>query len=287
MLIQKLVLDFIVNNKISTNSPVMYFSKNQLASRLGLVKQEYRTYFNAKQQLSELLSINLEVVDEFYRMTDGKTSGYISTALKALEKKSVIQYQDGVILIKEGYFGGIREATDTEVEAIVGFENKILAQMTLLYPTFKSDTMDRKDVFLKNKWKEFTDAVYNEIRGSKYSYIKFYFRGIKIVTGSEIVNSKERLDRFISNNRTEIKAELNLLFVDNYKDSYSRLCADAKKKLLTSDAKTYHQMRAYDSYAYSGHELISATIDKNENFTNVCERNAILVDDSDNIPFMN
>lgn len=288
MLIQKLILDMLVNEKLSTGNNTLYFSKTQFALKLGLVKDEYKTYSRNKYKLSELLNIDTEIVDEFYRMTNTKMHGYIETALKSLEMKSNIQYQTGLIMIKEHFQYGVREASELEIKKILSFENEAMDEIIKKYPEVKKDSFNRADIMLRNEWGEFTSIVSQKLSENGMGYIDFYFRGIKLVLSENIEYAKDRLEKFISQNRNEIKYELNQLFVENYKNSYNSFHEKAIEQVKDSNGKIkeYVYVRADCNYVRDGHDLIDATVNKKENTIDIIKRRECLEElEYDGIPF--
>jgi len=273
MLIQKLILDIIANEYKSTGEKCILISKSKLAKMLGLIKSEYKDYFPTKKRnvLSEVLDIDIKIIDEFYMMTESKLRGYIETALNSLSQKSIINYSNDTLIIKgKEYFSGIRVADDREISLILKAENAILESLMSDSDRLKTDIIKRRDTFVRGQWDEFTTKTNDLLESFGMEYVDFYFRGYKINFSEDIINAKERMDRFISNNRVEIKNELNTLFSDRYKESYQRfhdkaLSSYSDELLLIEDLPYSIKkiiMRADCNYVYNGHTLINSTIDK-------------------------
>lgn len=300
MLIQKLILDMLVNEYKSIGENHIIISKSRLAEKLGLIKVEYKDFLPSKKRsaLSTMLNVDLAIVDEFYMMTDTKLRGYIETALSSLSQKSIINYSDDAVIVKEkDSFSGVRVASDSEISAILKCENMMLNSLMNDYDKSKTDVIKRKDVFIRGQWDKFVKGVYDNLRNFDVDYIDFYFRGYKINFSDNILNAKERMDRYVSNNRAEIKEELNALFSKKYKESYVKFNSKANieisqmKNIDFSSLKDLSYpikklvMRSKDDYVEGGHLLIETTIEKNVVSNNSNQDSDEYDDDYFGIPF--
>lgn len=219
-LVQKLILDLMAR-QLNTNVKKLILSNGQLFELLCLVNENYKHGKNNHHHLMELLDVNKLDVKEFYSNSESKLSNMIKRALNGLKIKSLIDYNYTTIICHEDSDGNsqISTATDQERRFILSVQEDMLKHY---------NCKDLIEVVLKEKWYPFMTDTIKEINlrleekeiYTGYNKILYYYKGYDIVFNDSILRERNKLNRFILDNKDEVAEMLNYEIVRNYKEDY-------------------------------------------------------------------
>jgi hypothetical protein len=298
-LIQKLLVDYLCREYIDNERSEILITKNQLFEKLGFVKKEYKTYNNNQYELADMLGIEVNIINEFYSVTNSKISDYISSAINALANRSIIDFSQTYIVVdKDGEFSQARKPT-TE-EHILFLEADYNARVKLTPSNYRSNDssvafgniLPLKDIFMRGLWNSYESLVNIYVRDNGGDHINFFYKGYSLILTKNIVSVKNNLDKYILQNTKDIVDEINSIFVDSHKKSYDNLGEKAKKELQElNENMSYNKavtiaLRSQDNYVDDGKRLIDATMNKKINFNKMTIPKILKPNDSDEfIPF--
>jgi hypothetical protein len=168
---------------------------------LGIVNDNYSFCRYYKEELSELLNIGKENIDEFFLITYSSLQKILEGGFKSLESKSLIMWNKTVHITVIDSCGEheYREATDREKRVILKCERRILDKM---------EYKDKRMVMITNRWEEFNKKVHSLLH--EETNIKFYCKAYKVVFSDDVLKERKELTfKLTEEERTEEKNQLN------------------------------------------------------------------------------
>lgn len=255
--IEKLILDLLAQNTNDLSFGRVFLSKNQLLRALKMVNDNYAFCKQRIPKLSKFMKIDKVTVEEWYDSTSSALQRNLETALKELEKQSLIFWSREITVAeaqaiaemenlgeiikttKEDAYGEEieeymyktdstvllkhREATEKEKAYILRVERETLKEM---------QCKNKAEVILKGQWNKFTKKI-NEVILEKLN-IAFYYKSYKIIFNQDHVTEyienieKLELDFYI---RKEEQQKLNNGVGDKIYTNAKRRHQKAKDKL--------------------------------------------------------
>jgi hypothetical protein len=248
--IEKLILNLLVQDKDNANFGRVFLSKNVLLRTLNMVNDNYAYCKRRIPKLSKFMNINQVTINEWYDSTSSMLERNLETALKDLEKQSLILWSReitvaeakavaemnfnskiikkkrvdmfGEKVIDYEYYADPtvmlthREATDREKRFILRTERETLKEMGM---------KNKAEVIYKGVWGNFIEKVNNTIL--EELNIAFYYKSYKILFNEEHIS--EAIDDF----------EIFELDDIDKKNEEQKLNTNIKKR-ITTNAKKRH-----------------------------------------------
>lgn len=170
------ILTYYIYNQIKiNNSNVVTLSISELINILGLANNTYSLGNSRKKELSDILHIEMVAIYNFYSTSRTEFKKIIKRALKNLQSRSVLIYQDTFMVadIKNNKLNK-RPATDDECDLILDTQNYMLKN-------YKMQSF--KDLFLAGGkiYKEFMENVNKELPWD------FYYPAYRLICGKNAV----------------------------------------------------------------------------------------------------
>lgn len=266
------------------------FTRNQLMRELGLVNSTYAYGKQFKYGLSEHSGVSVDIVDDFYQITDGNLKSMLETALNQLTKKSLIDWSPIYTLKlkqyqiedeEEGtYFELendeiIREANDNEVSEILTIQSHLLD---------KYKCKNLAEVIYKGLSKQFFEEA-TEMLNQVLSYeIEYYYKEYKIIYTSKGIEYKlkeiprDELESVMCRLNNNIKNNLLVNSMKREEESKQviddRLTDDLKEQLelklevIENLVSKKHTVRSNENYHKSNEKLIDITMERDMNKKN-------------------
>ena len=289
--IQKLVLDLLAQDTNDLSYGRVFLSKNQLLRALKMINDNYAFCKQRIPKLSKFIKIDKETVEEWFDSTSSMLERNLETALKELEKQSLIFWSreitvaeaqavaemenlgeiikttktdadgeeieeytyttDSTVILKH------REATEKEKAFILRVERETLKEM---------QCKNKAEVILKGQWSKFTKKI-NDKTLEKLN-IAFYYKSYKIIFNQDHVTEKIKdiekleLDFYI---RKEEQQKLNNGVGDKIYTNAKRRHQKAKNEkeniLGVEHADEKINRRAAEDYIKNNKELNKNLID--------------------------
>lgn len=289
--IEKLILDLLAQDTNDLNFGRVFLSKNQLLRALKMVNDNYAFCKQRIPKLSKFINIDQATIEEWYDSTSSMLERNLETALKELEKQSLIfwsreitvaeaqaiaemenlgeiikttktdnfgeeienyEYKtDSTVILKH------REATEKEKAFILRVERETLKEM---------QCKNKAEVILKGQWSNFTKKI-NDVILDKLN-IAFYYKSYKIIFNEDHVTEKiEEIEKLELDYwaRKEEQQKLNN-YVGNkiYNNAYKRhkKAKNEKENILGKIHKDEKiNRRAAEDYIKNNKELNKNLID--------------------------
>lgn len=244
-LIQKLILDMLVNN---CNSEIL-LSTNQMLLTLHMTNDNYRLYKQDHELLSEVLNIPIEYIEDFYSNTDDKLIKAIDNALKDLQEKCLIKFDKPNIFCYENYE---LKVVDQDMKILLlNCQKTVLNQMGYNKPYH---------VRRAKKWTIYNNRIValinEELDKLGQPNILYFFTAYIITVGKFIEEEQIKIEQSLFSHRTEVLTLLNNEVVNRHKDSYN----DRHNKAVAIFGTDYDNIRVSTDYIDNGHKLIDHTI---------------------------
>lgn len=282
--VEKLILNLLVQDKEDFGK--VFLSKNVLLRTLNMVNDNFAYCKRRIPKLSKFMNVNQITINEWYDSTSSMLERNLETALKDLEKQSLIFWSREITVAEAqavaemGYSSRIiktkrtdifgdevidyeyyadptvilthREATDKEKRFILHTERETLKEMRV---------KNKAEIILKGLWGTFIEKVNNTIL--KELNIAFYYKSYKIIFNQDhIIEAVEDFNKFeldsISKKKEEsiLNNNIQSRITNNAKKRYTKAKNNDKK--FKSD-KT--KRRASDDYVKNNEELNKNFID--------------------------
>jgi hypothetical protein len=226
-LIQKLLLDYLEKFMLSNSNKPLLLSKSQMYELLGLITEDYIEYRDNKNELCKILNISKDVVNEFYTFTSSRLYGYCETALRSLVKRSVINIKPNTFILNVGR-RATRLCDEFEEKEILTHEYDVMRELSVKHKISTPDAINHFIIINAGLWRTLTDEVSRRLKDSAIPNLNYYYRGYEIVLTKNITSEKERVNRYILDNRADILEVLNTTVVNKYKESYRNRHEKAK-----------------------------------------------------------
>lgn len=257
-----LLIDLLLKNEKNTVS----YSNSKLMLELCMVNPNYHKYLRDKDLLSELISVDLDYIIDFYDTTSDTFKNSIQSLIKSLESKRLVKHQHiymvnvlkafkykkynkDVLLNEEKTT--YRMATDKELERIIYLESELLAK-------YRCSTV--QDVIKKGIAISFYDELNSKILGElgifkyhkehRFSFNKYYL-------------NKRKLKLLSDNKIEELKDGINLKVMIRIDENSNKRYNKAMEQLLEFEMINNKEFRTNDDYVDTINHISSTLIDKN------------------------
>lgn len=171
-------------------------SRSELLRRIKMVNDNYRYFRNRRNMLSNSTDIKVEEINDFYDLSYGTFKSNIETALKRLERKSLIFVKNEMtvcyiedntqnrqdVLNSSNTITHYRNATDIEIERIQAIER------TVMKNNFNCD--DKQYIYKRGleTVRKFNKIV-NEITYKKL-HILYFYKSYKLIFNHDNITKK-------------------------------------------------------------------------------------------------
>jgi len=194
--IQKLILDLMAFQFKNNKKKNIFLSTSKLMESLALVNKYYNIYKENNILLAKNLNIKQQNIAEFYNNTYGNLKKAIESALKQLDNKALIIWENVITIASDKKIDGqITEvhaiATQEEKELIIQAEKIILKEMGYT---------NKKDVFLYGQWHFFKSQVINKLKNK--ININYYYKSYNITFNKYIFDEQKKINNMILLNET-------------------------------------------------------------------------------------
>lgn len=248
--IADILVEYIANNKNKDKKVLLSFSK--LINILGLVNNTYTVANNRKSELAEILNMKLSAVHYFYNTSRAEFKKIINRALRNLQNRSVIKYEEKWQICEKVNRDGetidiYRLANDDEVSMILDAQKKSLESLNV---------KDFRALFLagSGKYKEFTTKV-KEMLPESWVY---WFGVYEIIYGSAAIDIEMKYveeKRISLNNKA--KDKMNRVFGIDEEESNEKKLIDVLIDILQYDLKLDDQIiEKYEENKEKKYELM-------------------------------
>lgn len=194
--------------------PTLELPKMSLLLRLNMINSNYSEGRKNMNKFSQYLEVPIETINDFYLTTTKNNFNIIESVLNRLKGQSLIFWSNIIKIQKDNQ---IYTADEFEVQYILNTEREVLNEMNL---------RSKRDVFLKNKWIEFSTKVLRKIK-DKYG-ITYYYSVYNIVCSDNFV------EMILPNEKVEeVKRTLN----QNCIKGSIRSAENRSQKALSSDKR--------------------------------------------------
>lgn len=141
-------LDYLLLNYFNKfNKSIIFKTLNKLLIQLNLVNSNYEYGLVNRNKVSNYFQINIETVSDFYNSTQTKLKSIVNGSLDRLQKQGYIKYKYTYVLVKNKEYYIPDYEDNIEIENI---EEYVLSEL---------ECYDKRDVFIKGKYKDFIDKV--------------------------------------------------------------------------------------------------------------------------------
>ncbi len=282
-LIQKTLLDLMAE-RLKNNKEEMLFSSMKIFEMLCMVNSNYRYGKYNNEMLKQNLDIEYNEIDEFYSLTKGRMDRMLKTAIRDLKNKYLIHHEDKIILHTINRIGIYENhnkvaADDKQTKYINDVRHNIMIGMGF---------DNKQKLFFSNKFNEFNNAVLtylndnikNDLENNNYQCgfdeIKYLYDGHRILFTENINSEIKHLEKFLLNNRDDVRKMLNTELVNSYRLTYDKLNKKAKSELWEGDCDSWDSdsisdksnVRSSDNFIDNGNKLIDYTIKRAESGIN-------------------
>lgn len=244
--VQAMIINLLLNSK--ENKVLLSYGK--LFKATNMTNDNYIEGRNNIDKLSEITEISKEVCYDFYNYTQTSLKQKLESALKGLEKESLINFQKSYIIAKivveHNIFGEpwvVNGKLKTHIEHRMAEENERLIILYCEQEALKElKAKNKQDVYIKGDWKKFKKLVQQKLREN--GNIAYYYEGYSIVFNQDYIDYylnknelidvvKERLNdniclmikRYANNKRETVEAKFFVPFggqADKYNDIYTK-----------------------------------------------------------------
>ncbi|OXS67238.1 hypothetical protein [Priestia filamentosa] len=193
-MVQALILHTLAKSK----NKQIAISRNNLLYHINMINQNYGFCSINVGKLSRYLSIEEDVVYDFFNKSNGSLKGVIETAICNLEKDNIIKYER-TFKVREMDNQNHREAKAEEKYIINACNKEILDKLG--YSSIS-------DVMMTRDWFEFKHESQKMIQ--KQANIAYYYNAYKLVLCDEYLN-EDSLEEFIlaEDQKVQLREQLN------------------------------------------------------------------------------
>ena len=237
--IEFIILDMINRTLNSIKEKgVIGYSKSCLYEQLGLVNKNYKPTKDKVLQLSDILSIPSQSINECYNVTNSKLWNTVKSALNHMRNRALLNWELSYNLVlkdEDSKNGFSLIVADTDIkEDVRSCELKALKEMNI---STKSKVLKLK------KWEEFKNIVTYHLKDI-YPNLEYYFESVAIYFKiEEITKELELIEQL---NSKEIKYKLN----ENISDGLDRTYTNRQNNSKVS-IKEKTKVTTYDNFKVS------------------------------------
>ena len=237
--IEFIILDMINRTPNSIKEKgVIGYSKSCLYEQLGLVNKNYKPTKDKVLQLSDILSIPSQSINECYNVTNSKLWNTVKSALNHMRNRALLNWELSYNLVlkdEDSKNGFSLIVADTDIkEDVRSCELKALKEMNI---STKSKVLKLK------KWEEFKNIVTYHLKDI-YPNLEYYFESVAIYFKiEEITKELELIEQL---NSKEIKYKLN----ENISDGLDRTYTNRQNNSKVS-IKEKTKVTTYDNFKVS------------------------------------
>ena len=244
---------------------VVGYSKSYLYSRLGLVNDNYKPTKNKVLQLSDVLNVPYQAINECYNTTNGKLWNTVRTGLNTLRNKALISWESGYNMVlstdDEGYTYELKVANTYARNVIRDCERKALKK---LVEDNKIDTPSKTRVFTCKRWNEFKELVTEYLQEDEYPNLIHYYESVVIhFNYLEILEEYKKLEHMdIRLVRETLNSNISV-GLDNTIDSRHK---NTKSKISNKDNVTgYDNYRVSERYTTEQKSIKNTIVNRDKN----------------------
>ena len=198
--IQAMIINLLLNSK--ENKVLLSYGK--LFKATNITNRNYIEGRNNIDKLSELTEVSKEVCYDFYNYTQTSLKQKLESALKGLERESLINFQKSYIIAKivveHNIFGEpwvVDGKLKTHVEHKMADERERIIILYCEQEALKElNANNKQEVYIKGKWKKFKKIVQQKLKEN--GNIAYYYEGYSIVFNQDYIdyylNKNELLD---------------------------------------------------------------------------------------------
>lgn len=206
------IMDYLINSKRSKTTT----TRNYLLGQVELINQNYRVCNSNKIKFSEYTGIDLNIINDFFNLTNGNFRRMLERALDTLEDKSIINYS--IVTIVSDSKTGHRKATDKELESIVELEKIVLNELGY---------NKKSSVRESGKWYIFNQRVKKLL--SKENDINYYYSSYEIVVNKRFIkDERDKVEQYLISEAERVANRDKL--TDTLSDNLISNASDRQKK---------------------------------------------------------
>lgn len=220
--------------KMKDNEHSMLITRSQLMCELGIINSTYNIGRQYKYGLASRGELDIKYVNDFYQLTDSSLKSMLETALKKLEKRSLIDFKsvyvfkvtgfknDDVLTDDDGYFENWKsinlnepvyyEANEYETSLILSEQSRLLE---------KYNCSNLSEIMFRGLGNKFFSEVTEVLNKQLNFNIDYYFKQYKIIYTSVGIENKLKQTP---------KEELNLVMEKLNNNIKMNLIANAEKR---------------------------------------------------------
>lgn len=260
--VQAMIINLLLNSK--ENKVLLSYGK--LFKATNMTNRNYIEGRNNIDKLSEITEVSKEVCYDFYNYTQTSLKQKLESALKGLERESLINLQKSYIIAKivveHNIFGEpwvVDGKLKTHVEHKMADERERAIILYCEQEALKELNVNNKqEVYIRGKWKKFKKIVQQKLKEN--GNIAYYYEGYSIVFNQDYIdyylNKNELLDT--------VKERLNdnvCLMIKNYA-SNKRQTVEAKFFVpFGGQTDKYNEIYTKEDYLVGVDVLIDTVID--------------------------
>ncbi|WP_143083064.1 hypothetical protein [Salibacterium qingdaonense] len=224
----------------SKNNHQIKKTKNRILMDMHAINSNFSFCSEYVKATAEHLNIDRHIVYDYFSTTRNMLHQKLNTALNQLSKKSLIHYQQ-IIMV---YDGSHREATTEEVKNILELERELLDEMG-----FEEINHVRESA----KWKKFKEQIENRVQ--RHVGVTFYYQAYDIIISEKYIEREyqKMLDWILE----EEEVNEYLIFLNN--TVREKLIINAKKRKRKKGGKMEKTRRRFD-YENKMNDLVAGTI---------------------------
>lgn len=273
----------------------LLISPGKLLNITNMTNDNYIEGRNNIDRLSELIDVSKEACYDFYNYTQSDFKNKLESALKSLQKDSLINYQKCYIIVK--IVAETNKLGETKIlnGKVNSYENHRIAneEERRLILTCEQEALcklgckNKQQVYISGQWKTFRKIITNKLKD--YGNIRYYYEGYSLVFNREYVEDYVNRYDLID----IVKERLN----DNIKLMIKTRAENKKEKIeakffipLGGQPDNKNKIYVDKNYLVSMEVLIDTVIDDEaenikEKFKEGYKNNIIEEKDNEDMPF--
>lgn len=248
--VKSLVLD-LLEKELDTGKNRVVITGNRLLYALNMVNESYIKHKYNYKELSSLLDIKEDYVNDFYFTTNGKLVSTLRSSLKSLMNSKLIQYN--ILMVLNTDDGNI-EPTVKQRDIILTLEKEALN-------SFMCNTYT--DILRKGFYDKYMEKVRQLLKmEDELIGVNSWYYCYDIVFINALRKERKQLYKLLELDRKGKREELNTLLVNNYKESYNdrQLKVKGKDAIIWESLSKWDELRLKDDYVSNGSMLVDYTI---------------------------
>lgn len=266
------MIEVLLLDELSKNETSMLITKYNLMNKIGLTNPNYKICYNNQDALANYLDMEVEYINEFYRVNENNITKILNTTLHNISRKGLI-FSNETIMVKPLNERLHRQATDDEITGILGIESRAKEICNI----GASESIKKHVYFMKNKK---LNSLIKEMLMEELK-LEFYYEALKIILNDKyIVKEKISLTDFIlsENEKLNELEKLNSTFGNN-------VITNANNRHLASIDKRSYSIRNNQQYVDHFKLLVSKLIDLDSGNINLDNLDGAISINSSYLPF--